>query len=387
MKVIQVGAFFYPSVGGVERQMEEIAAHLIDQDIDVAVYTTNATHGHQKKMPEYRPAETYRGFVIKRFPYQLRLGHFFRLSLPLLWRLCRDEYDVVHLHNTHDGHTLPTILICKFRKKPLVITGHNPYVVDAQKRGAMLNLFVKFYDFVLRLFSFGITKYIALLDSEKKTVIQKYKLPAKDIVIIPNGIQEIFYTATGDAERFYRDWEIKPNDWQLIVGTASRLNFVKGIHNLRMAVKRAPEVLFIFAGGDDGYMQELKNIFRSDKNVLFTERYLPSDEVRNFYAAIDMFLLPSIYEPFGMTTVEAMAQGKPVLATNAGGTLEIVKPEFGELITPQDQEAWLEKIKHYSEHRSDLEKMGKAARETALQYQWSEVIPQIMKVYKSVTKA
>lgn len=383
MKVIQVGAFFHPSVGGVERQMEEIAVHLAQAGIDVRVFTTDASHDHTKRMQRL-VEENYRGLRVYRYRYQLALGNFFRFSLGLVWQLWTADYDLLHVHNIHDGHALPAIVIGFLRKKKVIFTGHNPFIVGSQKRGERLHQFVSFYDRVFKLFSRHVSGYIALLEQEKQFVIEQIGIAADKITVIPNGIEDLYYQQLGDGEKFWNEWEINPDKWKLIVGTASRLNYVKGLQNLKEAVAKLPKVLFVFVGGDDGYYQTLRGLYRDADNVMFTERYLPANEIRNFYASIDLFLLPSVYEPFGMTVVEAMAQHKPVLASSNGGTTEIVQPEFGELLDPNSHELWYQRIKEYADNKEKLAEMGTRAAQAAKQYSWEVVMPRIISFYDKV---
>lgn len=381
-KILQISTYFHPSVGGVERQAEEIAVHLKDLGYEVEVVTTDATHGRERRMQ--RLEDSLRGLKIKRFRYLLALGNFWRLAPGLLWYVIKADYDIIHLHNIHDGHLLPIILIKAFRRKKLVVTGHNPFVVNALKRGGVLHSLVGFFEFVLRFFSWGIDRYIALLESEKVQVQKHIGIPAKKVAVVPNGIQELFFEDNGDKQRFYQTWQINPENWKLIVGSVCRLNMVKGLQNLAQATRDLPEVLFVFAGGDDGYLAALRKIFALSPNVLITEEYLPAEEVKDFYQSIDIFLLPSLYEPFGMTVVEAMAQGRPVIASNLGGPSEIVAPTVGDLLDPQDQKAWSERIGYYVEHRDELASKSAQARMMAAQYQWGTVIRQISDVYDSL---
>lgn len=378
-KIIQLSTFFHPSVGGVERQVEEIAAHLVADGYEVTVFTTDATHGQEKRMQ--RLSDTYANVPIKRFWYLFSLGNFFRFSPALVWNLWSADFDIVHVHNIHDGHLLFALIIRLLRRKKLVITGHNPFVVGSQKRGGLLNAMVGFYEVFVKLFSSGIDLYVALVESEKQHVMKEFGLSEKRVTVIPNGIQEIFYTNDGDKESFYAEWEIDRAKWELVVGTASRLNYVKGIQNLLTAVRQLPQVLFIFAGGDDGYYNQLRKIFNQYQNVLFTESYLSSEEMKHFYQAIDMFLLPSLYEPFGMTVIEAMAQGKMVLASNKGGTIETVKPKFGELLDPQDQQLWTDRINYYRMNPAAITEKSNNASAAAQQYKWDNVISQLEEAY------
>jgi glycosyltransferase involved in cell wall biosynthesis len=383
MKIIQLSTFFHPSVGGIERQVEEISTHLLEIGTEVQVFTTDATHGKESRM--LRLDDKFRGVPVFRFKYVLAFGDFFRLAPGLVWKLFTTDYDVLHVHNTHDAHLLPAIVIKTLRRKKLVLTGHNPYVVGVQKRREHISVGVRVFELCLRIFSGGIDRYIALLESEKLAVTRILGIKPEKITVIPNGIEDIFYSEGGDAEHFYKEWNIDPTKWDLIVGTVSRLNLVKGIQFLAQAAKDLNKVLFVLAGGDDGYYDTLKRIYRDNENVVFTAQYIPSGEVRNFYQAIDVFLLPSIYEPFGMTMVEAMAQSKMVIATNVGGPQEILSPAFGELVIPDDQQTWFERIRYYSQHRDEAKQKGESARKAAGKYQWKNIIKQLQTVYSELS--
>ncbi|MBL8015269.1 MAG: glycosyltransferase family 4 protein [Candidatus Doudnabacteria bacterium] len=381
-KIIQLSTYFHPSVGGVERQVEEIAYFLSQAGHDVTVLTTDATHGKEKRMQ--RLSDSYRGLNIIRFKYLLRIGNFFRFAPGIISFLWKADFQILHVHNIHDGHLMPAILICMLRKKKVVVTGHNPFVVDAEKRGAELHFLVRMYELFLRLFIWRLDGYVALLESEKQEVVKRFKLPEQKVFVVPNGIQDEYYAGLGNAEKFYTEWEIDRSKWQLVVGTASRLNYVKGLQNLLVAVRQLPQVLFIFAGGDDGYYPQLKKIYSQFPNVIFTESYLGTEDLKDFYAAIDIFLLPSIYEPFGMTVVEAMAQGKPVIATNKGGTTEILSTECGVLLNPQDQAAWRDQIAVFMRSPEKITDIAPKCVQAAQAYRWGNVIPQLVQVYEKI---
>jgi glycosyltransferase involved in cell wall biosynthesis len=381
MKIIQLTTHFHPSVGGVERQVEEIAAHLLDRGHLVKVFTTDAVHGRGDSRLQ-RLTETYRGIAVSRFRYRFGWGAFFRFAPALIWELWKADFDLVHIHNAHDAHLLPTIIVCALRRKKLVLTGHNPFVTN-QRRASRMDLLIRIFELCTRLARRGIYRYVALLESEKAEVISRYKFRPEQVVVVPNGIQDIYYAETGSADKFYREWNIQPDKWKLIVGTASRLNYVKGLQNLEYAAKNLPKVLFVFVGGDDGYRDTLRRVFGTCENVLFTERYLPSDEVRDFYAAIDIFLLPSVYEPFGMTLVEAMAQSKFVISSNVGGPTEILDPAFGELVNPENQHGWYGRLKYYTQNREEARTKGSFAQRAATKYQWTHVMDALERVYTS----
>ncbi len=387
MKVIQITSFYKPSVGGVERQVEEIALHLVEKGIEVEVWTTDASHGARSRLEagSLKPeANNQSSIKVRRFPFWLRLGHFFRFSPILLIRLFFAKFDIIHVHNSHDAHLLGAILIRIMRRKKIVITGHNPYIVGDQKRGKSLNSNVGFFDRVLKLLVKYIDRYIALLESEKKFVSEYLNIPKDKIVVIPNGIRGLYYQNLNEGATSMSRLHDEPRKYDLIIGDICRIDFVKGIQNLKYAADNLPNIQFLFIGGDGGYLKPLKQLYKNNKNVYFNEAYISAEEAKQFFNYIDIFVSPSIYEPFGITLVEAMTQGKLVLASDTAGPREIIKSEYGEIIKHDDQQKWFERIKYYLEHKEDILLKGKRAIAAAQKYRWENVIAEIIKVYSSL---
>lgn len=382
MKVILISTFYKPSVGGVERQVEEIFINLKKRNVNVQVYTTDASHSGAKRLKKVEKEDD-----VKRFRYLFGFGYYFRFAPMLVLNLLFADYDVLHLHNSHDAHLLPVILIKLIRGKKLVVTGHNPYVVDDSKRSSFLGSGVKFFDFILKFFSFGINKYIALLQSEKKFISKYLNLKESKIAIIPNGIRDDYFNQikTLDSNNVLEtEFKLNKNEYKLVLGCLCRMDYVKGIQNLLVSVQNNPDCLFVIAGGDSGYLDHLKDLYKDYKNIVFTERYLNVQESLEFYAFIDIFLLPSVYEPFGITLVEAMTQGKYILATSNGGSKEVVKSDFGTILDPLEFETWSKKIKEMKENKQEFIENGRKGISASFDYKWVTVTDKLIEAYKSV---
>ncbi|HRP36400.1 MAG TPA: hypothetical protein PLS50_01175, partial [Candidatus Dojkabacteria bacterium] len=69
------------------------------------------------------------------------------------------------------------------------------------------------------------------------------------------------------------EWNINPDKWQGIAVVVGRVSYAKGIQNLKTAVKKLKNVLFFVAGGDDGYLNTLKNSFSGMDNIIFSEKF------------------------------------------------------------------------------------------------------------------
>lgn len=382
MKIILLTTFYKPSVGGVERQVEEIFLNLKKKGHNVRVFTTDASHSTNKRLKD-TPVE----HGVERFRYLFGIGFFFRFSLSLIVNLLFTDFDVIHVHNSHDAHLLPALLIKVIRRKKLVITGHNPYVVDKSKRKENLSKGVKFFDSILRIFRFGINKYIALLESEKQFVNKYLKIPLDKIEVVPNGIRDPYYKEVrklSNSNLFYTKYNLNKYKYKAVAGLLCRVDFVKGIQNLKTAVDNNPDCLFIVGGGDGGYLEDLKEMFKENSNIFFTEEFLNVNESLDFYAFTDIFLLPSIYEPFGITIVEAMTQGKYILASSNGGPKEIIKGEYGEILDPLNEQIWSDRIKEIKENISNFTAKGQLGIKDSLEYKWEIITDKLVSLYKSI---
>jgi glycosyltransferase involved in cell wall biosynthesis len=151
----------------------------------------------------------------------------------------------------------------------------------------------------------------------------------------------------------------------IVMGTVGKLHQGKGVFELLSAVQRLvekyPNVRLLFVG--DGpertrLEQKAQRLFMHDKVIFAGLR----KDIERMYAAMDIFVLPSTCrEAFGMVLIEAMAMGKPVIATTMGGIPEIVDNEVnGILVPPQDPDALAHAIARYLED-------GTFARKIALE--------------------
>ncbi len=146
----------------------------------------------------------------------------------------------------------------------------------------------------------------------------------------------------------------------------SRLLKSKGVTEYLSACeqvkKRYPQVRFALLGKYEYEMQDAVDkeyVERLVKNGVI-ERYEETDDVRPYYAACSVYVLPSYREGTPRTVLEAMAMGRPIITTDAPGCREtVINGENGFLIPPQDADALAEKICYYIEHPEAIETMGK----------------------------
>lgn len=377
MKIFLVTTFFHPVTGGVESHVESLALELTKLGHAVTVLTSDSTKNGPRAS---RQEKQYRGFKIRRFLTWFSLSYFHKFYPGLIWYLLRHDFDVVHVHGFRKFESYVALLIAKLRKRKVIVTTHNPFTANTRSR---FNKFlVSLQDKTIGVwFARYFDKVIAIVKSEKKILTTNFKIPAERIVIIPNGLDESFFTP-GSPAQFFEEERIDPKAWKGIVAGIGRLNYVKGFQNLKTAVKELPETLFYIAGGDDGYFETLKTESAGFPNVIMPGVFIASDKVKNILAAADILVMPSLHEPFGIVLLEALAQGCPVIVTERGGAKEFLPERVGFILDPEDQPAWKDKIQYLLEHPVIRKKMAKEGKIFVEDFKWDKLVLKVLQAYK-----
>ena len=166
--------------------------------------------------------------------------------------------------------------------------------------------------------------------------LMKYRTPLEKLSIVHNGLDPARYSGGTPVLKNLPDFH-----GEKIVGFVGRLAPEKGIANLIHAAKEVlsvyPQVLFVLVG-DGPERAALESLVKSnglEKTVIFVGQ---RSDLTNIYNSFDIFVLPSLTEAMPMAILEAMAAGKPIIASRVGGIPEMISDlESGLLITPGDQ--------------------------------------------------
>lgn len=184
------------------------------------------------------------------------------------------------------------------------------------------------------------------------------------IVVIYNGIDLEKFNPWINGEKIREEFHLS---FQTpLVGIVGRLDWYKGHGYFLQAAKKIAEAIpdthFLIVG-DGEYKKRLENIRKElglNENVLFTGN---REDIPQILAGIDIFLLSSVSEGFGRSVAEAMACGKPVVATRAGGIPEIVVDgRTGILVPPRDSNAMACAIIELLKDREKGKDMGRKGR-------------------------
>ena len=222
-------------------------------------------------------------------------------------------HDIIH---THDWLTAEAgIQAKKISDKPHVMHVH---ATEFDRSGDNLNQRV--YDMERRGME-NADRVIAVSELTKKMIMKYYGVPEWKIDVVHNAVQPNF-------SAYHKKHHLNKSD--KIVLFLGRMTMQKGPdYFLRMA-KRVLEVIkkvkFIMAGDGD-MMNQIVNMSAElgiERNVLFSG-FLKGDEISKAYSAADLYVMPSVSEPFGITPLEAIKHGTPVLISKQSGVSEVIK--------------------------------------------------------------
>ncbi|MEM3874912.1 MAG: glycosyltransferase family 4 protein [Candidatus Bathyarchaeia archaeon] len=215
-----------------------------------------------------------------------------------------------------------------------------------------------------------------------------FGLPEDKLIMIPNGVDTKEYEKSdADLNQFRRRFALPEEKIVLFVG---RLVYEKGIHVLINAVPKVLEKVnakFVIVG--NGYMQQslsehIRNIGLAHK-VMFTG-FVDNGTLRNLQKCADVSVVPSLFEPFGIVALEAMAAKSPVVVSDTGGLSEIVEHEVtGVKVYPNNPDSLAWGITRVLLDENLAKKLRENAyRKVIENYNWEKISQQTRKVYESV---
>ena len=176
------------------------------------------------------------------------------------------------------------------------------------------------------------------------------------------------------------EMKISDDNFILFVG---RLVGTKGIKYLLRAMKTVDSKLVICGGGPDKEkLQRLTGKLGLNDKVQFPGR-VSEEEKHKLFSSCSLFVLPSIYESFGIAAAEAMSYGKPVIASNVGGLPEVVNGG-GLLANPKDPNDLAKQITTLLRNPEKRKQLGIKAKEIASGYTWDSSAEQMEKVYNEI---
>jgi glycosyltransferase involved in cell wall biosynthesis len=225
---------------------------------------------------------------------------------------------------------------------------------------------------------------IAVSESTKQDLQMFYSLGANKIQVVPGGYDQSRYRVGLLAPRIKQQYGLP--SYLLYVGN---LLPHKNLHRLLQAFapisRKSPHTLVIAGRKDPRYYPPLEAEARAlgvQERVRFLD-YVPAADLPALYAAADVFVLPSLYEGFGLPILEAMACGTPVIAAHTSSMPEVAS-DAAVLVDPHDVPAISMAIESALGNAGMREAMRRRGLARVTQFSWARTALMILKILEKV---
>lgn len=284
----------------------------------------------------------------------------------------KDEFDVIH---AHDWLTyMAGIAAKRLSGKPLVVHVH----ATSFDRSSDNNIDTRVYDIEKRGME-AADKVITVSDLTRNIVITKYGIDPSKVVTVHNAV-DFSGRSNVNVERGVKD---------KVVTFLGRITFQKGpeyfIEAAAKVLKRCDNVRFVMAGSGDMMNHSIRQVARlgiSDR-FHFTG-FLRGKEVQEMFALSDVYVMPSVSEPFGISPLEAMRTGVPSVISKQSGAAEVLKYAFK--VDFWDVDAMADEIYALLKYPALANFASKYGFDEVNTLKWNNAAVKIKNVYESVIK-
>ena len=386
MKILMLSPEYPPHVvGGLGKHVCELAEHLVKEGIEIYIVTPG--------YPGSPGQEVINGVKIIRAPlYQVNpLGFvdsvlqsnlgLVEAGAALLNRV--GGFSLIHAHDWLVGFAAKTLK--HSFKLPLLTTIH------ATEQGRNRGIHNELQNYIHNaewLLTYEAWKIVCCSQHMKEEVERVFALPQDKIVILPNGVDTKKYEEKEELGDFRNNYAASQEKIVLFVG---RLVHEKGAHILLEAfpgiLAATPEAKLIIVGkgGEKAALEEKAKQLGISHKVYFTG-YLADQDLLRLYKCADVAVFPSLYEPFGIVALEAMASGTPVIISDTGGLKEIIVDGLeGLKVYPGDSWTLREKIINVLQNQKLAKTLAAQAKQKVkAAFEWQKIALDTKNVYLDV---
>jgi glycosyltransferase involved in cell wall biosynthesis len=383
-------------VGGMGRHVAELVPQLVDDGVEVHLVVPRLSGGEPIEplpMPDGAPATN--GSLVHRVDVSGMRSDFFTNTWHdniLVQDYCADlirregRFDLIHDHDWLSGFAA-TSLKHEFRL-PLVATIHATEM--GRNHGYLYSDLQRLIHQAEWWLTYEAWRIIACSEYMRWEVETYFGTPHSKVDVIPNGVDWRRFDALREKDLSQFRLAFAMPD-QPIVYYVGRMVPEKGLSVLIDAVplvlREWPGVRFVLAGGG-GYANELRE--QAIRLGVAESVVLPGripDQVRDeLFMVANCAVFPSLYEPFGIVALEAMAAGCPVVVSDVGGLSEVVRlHETGIKVRPNDPGSLAWGILHTLKHPDwSAQRVQNAYREVREEYNWHHIADMTIDVYSRV---
>lgn len=282
---------------------EPVARALIDGEV-FGVDLLSALAPVATSKPGERPREKYLANIFSEVE---------RFTADVIARFATADFDVVH---AHDWMTFPAaVALAQATGRPLVVHVHS---LEHDRSGLFVN------ETINEIERFGLEaadRVIAVSHYTKRSIETHHKIRSNKIFVVHNGVY---------PRRAITDYRIKKTWPRHVVLFLGRVTYQKGpdyfVEIASRVIPNVPDVLFVLAGSGDMLPSVKAQVsqLKLDRNFLFPG-FLQGEDLEEMFSIADLYVMPSVSEPFGITALEAISFDTPVIISKQSGVSEVLQ--------------------------------------------------------------
>ena len=353
MKILQVCSV--TTFGGGERHLADLAHALADLGHEVYAASVPGS-----------PLWNELSFLNKRSMFELSRVNYVKNLTGLAGVVRTHGIEIVHAHAARDYH-LAALAVKLSSRSRLVLTRHALFPLRGSNRHLLTG-----------------ARVIAVSEAVAASVRQSGVVDPAKITVVHNGI---------DVDRF-TGLVPRSSECPVLVGTVGHLAPIKGpdvfIRAAALVSARRPDVRFVVVGEDKSPRKDHRRVLEGliAELGMCESVAMPGwqDDIRSVLSSLTLFVSAARSEPFGLSIVEAMAAGLPVVATASEGAMEIVEDGVtGRLVPLDDPESLAEAIDALLDDPAECSRLGHNAHLTARQdYSLARMARDTERIYREV---
>lgn len=378
MKILLVTSFFSPVHGGSAEVPYQLSKHMARKGHEVTIYTSD-----YKLSPEYINSAP----EVNIYPFKTWLSWVKFHVTPGMVKSIKENiahFDVIHMHNYYTFQNIVVHYYARKNRIPYVLQAHGSVATFFQ-RGMLKRVFSWLWgNRILK----DAAKLIAVTAIEAGQY-QSMGASSDKIEVVPHGIDSAEFEDLPPRGEFRREYGFDENHKLILY--LGRIDKIKGLALLAKAfsglLKELSNARLVIVGPDDGYLPELKRLIKRlmmEEKVLFTGPLYGKDKLEAYVDA-DIYVLPSFYEIFGITVLEAIACGTPVIVTDRCGIAEWINGKAG-LVVPHDKDQLQAAFLHMlNDDKMSLKFSEKGKILVREELNWEKIAERVEGVYQAAS--
>lgn len=295
-----------------------------------------------------------------------------RFTSNVIARFASAEFDLIH---AHDWMTFPAaVALAQTTQRPLIVHVHS---LEHDRSGLFYDESI---DAIERFGTRSANHVIAVSHYTKASIMRHHNIPEKRISVVHNG------TYPRQVVSEYRQLKTWPTHVVLFLG---RVTFQKGpeyfVEVAKRVIPHMEDILFVLAGDGDLLPAVRAKVAQLQLNDYFLfPGFVQGEELEELFSVADLYVMPSVSEPFGITALEAISFETPVLLSKQSGVAEVIQHALK--VDFWDTERMADLIINALTHQALRQELVEKAREEVAQLHWGAAASKTIDVYDEVCR-